>query len=62
MLFRSVPEDDARSALNLGLGMVLVVGPNEHDAVVAALEESGETAYIIGDVRPGERAVEWTAG
>jgi phosphoribosylformylglycinamidine cyclo-ligase len=45
-----------------GLGMVLVVGPNEHDAVVAALEESGETVYGIGDVRAGERAVEWTAG
>ena len=58
----AVPEDDARSALNLGLGMVLVVSPNEHDAVVAALEESGETVYGIGDVRAGERAVEWTAG
>ena len=55
-----VPEDDARSALNLGLGMVLVVEPNEADAVFAALETAGETPYAIGVVRSGERAVEWT--
>ena len=29
---------------------------------VRTLEESGETVYGIGDVRAGERAVEWTAG
>ncbi len=55
-----VPEDDARSALNLGLGMVLVVEPNEFDEVFAELERAGETPYAIGDVRAGERAVEWT--
>ena len=46
-----VPEDDARSALNLGVGMVLVVDPAEAAAVTAALETAGETVYRIGETR-----------
>ena len=56
-----VPEDDARSALNLGVGMVVVVSTADADEVTARLEESGETVWALGEVRAGERGVEWTA-
>lgn len=54
-----VPLEDARSALNLGIGMVVVVAPGDVAVVSAALMEAGETAWRIGDVTAGERGVEW---
>ncbi len=54
-----VPEDDARSALNLGIGMVLVVAPSDRDGVTTALLQAGETVWRLGDIRAGERGVEW---
>jgi len=50
---------DAREALNLGLGMVVVVAPMERDAVVESLELAGEHAFTIGGVEAGERGVDW---
>jgi len=54
-----VPEADARSALNLGVGMVVVLGSAAADEVRAALEGAGETVYPMGAIVPGERGVEW---
>jgi phosphoribosylformylglycinamidine cyclo-ligase len=56
-----VPEDDARSALNLGLGMLAVVAPAEAAAVAADLTAAGETVWTIGHIAAGERGVEWSA-
>jgi phosphoribosylformylglycinamidine cyclo-ligase len=54
-----VPEDDARSALNLGIGMLAVCGIRDADDVKAALERADETVYPIGAIVPGERGVDW---
>ncbi len=54
-----VPEDDARSALNLGIGMLAVCATATADEVKAALERAGETVYQIGAILPGERGVDW---
>jgi len=56
-----VPEPDAREALNLGVGMVVVTAPEDAQAVTAALEAAGEHAFAIGGVVAGERGVEWDA-
>ncbi len=56
-----VPLEDARTALNLGCGMVVVTAPAEAAAVLEALAAAGEAAWRIGDVTAGERGVEWTA-
>ncbi len=56
-----VPEDDARAALNLGIGLVVVTAPEESEPVVAALREAGETAWTIGRIEAGARGVEWQA-
>lgn len=54
-----VPEDDARQALNLGLGMVIAVAPADVDEVRAALDGAGERVREIGVVDAGEREVRW---
>lgn len=54
-----VPEEDARTSLNLGLGMVLVVEAGELPGVAAALRAAGEQAWEIGAVEGGPRGVEW---
>ncbi|NOY76274.1 MAG: phosphoribosylformylglycinamidine cyclo-ligase, partial [Calditrichaeota bacterium] len=46
----NVPEDDMRRAFNLGIGMVLVVSPENADFVKAAVENAGETAWIMGAI------------
>jgi phosphoribosylformylglycinamidine cyclo-ligase len=57
----SVPEEDARRAFNLGIGMVAVVDAEDAAPVSRALAAAGETAWAIGDVVAGERGVEWTS-
>jgi phosphoribosylformylglycinamidine cyclo-ligase len=56
-----VPEDDARSAFNLGLGMLAVVAPAEAVAVAADLTAAGETVWTLGRIAAGERGVDWSA-
>ncbi len=55
-----VPEDDARSALNLGVGMLVVVAPESAAEVTAELTRAGESVWPLGTIAPGERGVEWT--
>ena len=54
-----VPEDDARTSLNLGLGMLVVVSPGEADGVAGDLRAAGETVWEIGGVESGPHGVEW---
>ena len=54
-----VPEDDARVALNLGLGMLAIVEPAQADGVSRSLAAAGETAWTVGEVTAGERGVDW---
>jgi phosphoribosylformylglycinamidine cyclo-ligase len=51
-------DDEMFRALNMGLGMVLVVAREDADEAVAALERSGEQACVVGEVRRGSRGVE----
>jgi phosphoribosylformylglycinamidine cyclo-ligase len=48
------PEEMART-FNCGVGMVLVVAPQEVEGVVRDLRAAGETAHTIGKITPGER-------
>ena len=56
-----VPEDDARRALNLGVGMLAVVAPTESAAVMTELTAAGETVWTLGGIVAGARGVEWSA-
>ncbi len=58
----AVPEDDAAAALNLGIGMVMVVAPGDVDAAQAALAAAGERVFALGRIDAGERGVIWRPG
>lgn len=42
---------------NMGLGMVLALDPGDVDKAIAAIEASGEKAYVVGRVQAGEKGV-----
>ena len=52
-----VEEHEMDRTFNMGIGMVLVVGPEETDTVEAHLRECGETHFRIGEVVAGEPEV-----
>jgi phosphoribosylformylglycinamidine cyclo-ligase len=56
----SVPEMDLRRSFNMGIGLILVVGPGEVAATQAALLDAGEAnAVVIGGLEPGEAGVRY---
>jgi phosphoribosylformylglycinamidine cyclo-ligase len=55
-----VPEYDLRRALNMGIGLILVVAPGDADAVRKALLEAGEAnSVVIGDIVKGDHDVQY---
>lgn len=46
-----VPQDDLERTLNLGVGMVAVVGAADADRAVRGLEERGVPAWVLGEVK-----------
>lgn len=46
----SLETDDMYHTFNMGIGMVLAVAPEEAQAALAKLKESGETPYLIGKI------------
>ena len=43
---------------NCGIGMAVVVAASDADRALEILRESGETAWVIGELGEGERVVE----
>lgn len=61
------PVEMART-FNCGIGMAVIVAADQADQVLAALQETGETAYQIGTVKAGDKgctvasaAASWSA-
>ena len=55
-----VPEYDLRRALNMGIGMILVVAAKDVDAVRAALLNAGEAnSVVIGEIVQGQQDVQY---
>ena len=52
-------QEAVRHVFNLGVGFVMVVPKEAAADLVAALERSGETAFEIGRIEAGKRAVVW---
>ena len=53
-----IPERDMFNTFNMGVGMLMTVAKEQADGVLSALRESGEHAYVIGELAQGERGVE----
>jgi len=56
-----VPEYDLRRALNMGIGMILVVAAKDVDAVRQSLLNAGEAnSVVIGDIVSGNQDVQYS--
>ena len=47
----SVPEDDLRRTLNLGIGLIMIVAPDDVDRIIGALRKKREKPVVMGTVR-----------
>lgn len=54
----SIEEDMMYNTYNMGIGMMLVVDSADADKTIDALVRAGETAYVIGETKAGEKGVE----
>ena len=52
-----IPERDMFNTFNMGVGMSAIVCREDADAALTALKASGEDAYVMGEVVPGDGGV-----
>ncbi len=52
-----ISEQMMYNTYNMGIGMVLAIDPADVDATIAALESTGDKAYVIGEVIEGNKEV-----
>ena len=52
-----VDEDEMYRTFNMGVGMILIVPPEEATGIVERLSADGEDAWVAGEVEPGGRRV-----
>jgi phosphoribosylformylglycinamidine cyclo-ligase len=52
-----IPEDDLWRTFNMGVGMILVVAPNQLEKVLLLLRNQGCPGFPMGNVTPGEHGV-----
>lgn len=53
----NIAQDEMFKVFNMGIGMVLAVRPNIVDNVIDNLFKLGEKAYLIGEIKKGNREV-----
>ena len=46
------------NTFNCGLGMVIAVGASDVDTAMEAIRKAGDTPYIVGEIRNGEKGVD----
>lgn len=54
----NIPERDMFNTFNMGVGMSVIVSPDQADAALRVLRENGVDAYAMGEVVAGEGGVE----
>ncbi len=55
----NVPKEDAYRTFNMGLGMVLIVGPKKVDKALRKLRKNGANPSVVGEVVAGKKGVEF---
>ncbi len=46
------------NSYNMGLGMMLAVDSADADATVRALQAAGEKAFLVGEIKAGDKGVD----
>ena len=54
----NIPERDMYNTFNMGTGIILAVDSDKADEAVRILNNEGEKAAIVGEIRNGEKGVE----
>ena len=54
----NIPVEDMYSTFNMGVGMMIIVSPEEVETALEVLKAAGEDAYVVGKVEDGEKGVE----
>ena len=52
-----ISQTEMYSTFNMGVGMVAVVPSQEADKALKVLHENGQSAFLLGDIRAGEKGV-----
>jgi len=52
-----IAEEIMYNTFNMGIGMVLAVDPADQDKTMEAIKAAGETPYVIGGTKAGEKGV-----
>ena len=52
-----VEEQMMYNTFNMGIGMVVAVDPKDVDAAMEAMRAAGDTPYVIGHIKAGEKGV-----
>lgn len=52
-----VDEKSMFNTYNMGIGMVIAVAKQDADQTVAAIQTAGETPYILGEIKAGEKGI-----
>ena len=53
----NIEEQMMYNTYNMGIGMMIAVNPEDADKTLELLKEAGETAYIVGEIKAGEKGV-----
>ncbi len=52
-----IPERDMYNTFNMGVGLIMAVAKEDADKALAAIAESGQTGYVIGECKAGEKGI-----
>jgi phosphoribosylformylglycinamidine cyclo-ligase len=53
----SIEEKIMYNTFNMGIGMMIAVDSADADKTLGLLKSAGETAYILGEIKAGEKGV-----
>jgi len=52
-----IAEEMMYNTYNMGLGMIVAVSPDKVDAAMEAIRSAGDTPYVVGEIKAGEKGV-----
>ena len=53
----NIAEEMMYNTYNMGLGMIVAVSPDKVEATIEAIKSAGDTPYVVGEIKAGEKGV-----